>query len=679
MKGGVYIIVHPLYNNSTSLTKIVKIGCSHDISNRFYSADTFLLSKHSLLKNIECILHSPSNCYSGVRLLESFVHIYYKQKRIEENREFFKMDSSFRMENDSGLKKFLELKNITDIKFYNQLEDVPTTQLDPEFLTNQVQYNYNPTITFNITSSNIFNPRPFQSFVVQQMINYYIIDRKDKGCIFLPPGIGKTYIAGCFLQQLPNAIHRVLILTPQIMIADEFSMMFKNVQQDRRVVILSSEDLDITQIYEELKSIPRLVVVCTYQTFNLHSYLMWEYDMIMYDEAHHLVTSNIFQSALEIKGKKLFLTATPKIIHIDNKTNEYADYSLDNDELYGKAIYTLSLHDGIRKGMLCDYRLLIYEENEVKSEQSPIISSMAENEFEIVRDDVRQINMEVEEENNLNKIDEEYEDEKEYEDDKEDVRKEEKENNSDEEVPHLYQPKTVTDCTPHIKCLVEVYKRKHIVVFYNQCESAKKACESLTYLGAKGLYVDGIMPKSQRKLIFEDFQTYKNGLSKILFNVNIVSEGVSLPCADCILLMESRSSQIVLTQIIGRALRTHPGKNEAIICVPQRCAETIEVAVKSLYVDAEMSSKQLEGKIVSINNHLLTECKAQTREIICDIITKQVTMLDITRRGGVWMCHFWECVEWEKNNPTSFITEKSILKKNKIGTWINTQKKGYNK
>ena len=623
-KGGVYAVRIPQYKDRYPQNKILKIGHSTNIEHRFSSHDTFALPEDSLLHHIETVVHSPTNAVSGTHILESLIHHYYRQHRMSQDREFFKFDLPFSI--GPELITYLGTKNIQDVSLYSSLADVPKTILDPSYVENQ-----NDMAATVMTD--LYIPRLCQLPILKALLNHF--QTYDKGGLYLPPGIGKTYLVGFMLNRMLN-LSRILILTPQIMIGDEFRKMLGHLGTgNRQLICVSSEDRNIEDLQPTLATLPRYVLISTYQTYcQKATFFESQYDLIVFDEAHHLATSPTYQSALQLRGKKLFLTATPKIIHSDLETDEVVTYSLDNEEVYGPPIYSLTLIDAIQQGILCDYRFLIYQEEVVPT-----------------------VMMETEQDSEDG-------------DDNDDNGSESGSDDSSEDILGSVQSDAMvrdpTVCEPHIRMLVDLYGRKRILVFYNNCSDASGASQRLAQMmpHIQSFYVDGSLSKTQRQSIFEKFEQ-DDPTPKVLFNVNIVSEGVSLPCVDCILLMATKTSSIALIQLIGRALRLYNGKTEAIVCIPSRCSSTIDVCLESVYVDAEKSRTKSR---TAIESRILVE--SVNTENIQRFIKVKVTAIEVSRTGGLWEYKWKLCQEWESLNPNQSIPQKT----SQIGSWIDTQK-----
>jgi predicted helicase len=65
----------------------------------------------------------------------------------------------------------------------------------------------------------------------------------------------------------------------------------------------------------------------------------------------------------------------------------------------------------------------------------------------------------------------------------------------------------------------------------------------------------------------EDFQAESQEI-KIVFNSQLIVEGIDLPCADTVIFNDNSSTPSKIVQIIGRLMRPFPGKLKSLVIVP---------------------------------------------------------------------------------------------------------------
>ncbi|WP_323012915.1 DEAD/DEAH box helicase [Devosia sp.] len=90
---------------------------------------------------------------------------------------------------------------------------------------------------------------------------------------------------------------------------------------------------------------------------------------------------------------------------------------------------------------------------------------------------------------------------------------------------------------------------------------AKFLKEEFERAGARTGYVDAYTTRDERQQLAEDFQA---GRVKVVVNVGVLTTGVDWDVR-CLILARPTKSEILFTQIIGRALRTAEGKADALI------------------------------------------------------------------------------------------------------------------
>jgi DNA repair protein RadD len=75
-------------------------------------------------------------------------------------------------------------------------------------------------------------------------------------------------------------------------------------------------------------------------------------------------------------------------------------------------------------------------------------------------------------------------------------------------------------------------------------------------------YIDGETDAEIRRGLLDRF---KRGVTQIIVNVGVLTEGIDVPCASAIVLARPSKSVIYHLQTIGRGLRTHEGKTDCMI------------------------------------------------------------------------------------------------------------------
>ena len=113
---------------------------------------------------------------------------------------------------------------------------------------------------------------------------------------------------------------------------------------------------------------------------------------------------------------------------------------------------------------------------------------------------------------------------------------------------------------------IEHYNRllsgKRAVVFCTGIAHSLHVAESFNDAGIKAEHVDGETPFAERRAIISRFES---GETKILCNVDLVSEGFDLPAVEGVIMLRPTKSLVKYIQSVGRCLRPSAGKQFAII------------------------------------------------------------------------------------------------------------------
>lgn len=104
--------------------------------------------------------------------------------------------------------------------------------------------------------------------------------------------------------------------------------------------------------------------------------------------------------------------------------------------------------------------------------------------------------------------------------------------------------------------------RKSALVFCVGIEHLNHVVEEFNRDGIYCKGVDSTYNAEDRKSIIEEF---KSGKLPVLVNCGVLTVGFDYPRLDCIILARPTKSKILYTQILGRGLRIHPEKENALI------------------------------------------------------------------------------------------------------------------
>lgn len=160
-------------------------------------------------------------------------------------------------------------------------------------------------------------------------------------------------------------------------------------------------------------------------------------------------------------------------------------------------------------------------------------------------------------------------------------------------------------------------ERKAILVCMDSIESCNRISEFMNAkMGAITGVVTSLTTKKKREQIISDF---KEGKLKVVFNYSTLATGFDFPELDCVMFGRPTFSYSVYYQVLGRCVRIHPDKKEALIvdcCDNMRRFGRIE--------DLTIEQFPSKGWCMFAGNQLLSNIR------MGDIITKD----EILRRAA---------------------------------------------
>lgn len=557
--GGVYIFLYPqeslVYEGKTYL-HTRKVGKANNISRRLKQLSTSYICD---IKSSFVIYPTDENYYTGGYLLfiEKQIHKLIADKRINPNREFFTIEHI-----EDTIELILNyFKDTVKIPIAvasssDDLKDVFERRKDI------AEDYYNPPKELDI-----YKPKDDQKSILDKMWDHY--EDKERGKLILPPGYGKSYIASFHIRE--SNYEKVLVLTPQKSICEDFKTALDKCGIIGAVIVNSTTDHTYDNPF----------VVTTYASYLLNSEYInkIDYDLIIYDEAHHLCvldtdTKN-FRSSLDACGRKLFLTATEKIFDDDES------FDMSDEKSFGETIHKVDLESAILSGMLCDYKLYTGNWND----------------------------------NNI--------------------------------------------CETMTK-LRDVYDRKKVILFFNTLACSEAHVQVLKDGGFNVSHIDGKTTMKDRRMIINEFEDNSNTM-QIICNVNIIAEGVNIPCIDTIMFMETRNSSIGVIQNIGRGLRLHPSKDFCMVLMSPSMFKSRKVlnAIRSH-----------DSRITKPSMTIVTDEKdRQTLNHSCELVEMFYKTM-----GDPWLYKLNLAMSYNEK-----VIGSTIIDNIRIGNWYNCVKMSYKK
>lgn len=103
--------------------------------------------------------------------------------------------------------------------------------------------------------------------------------------------------------------------------------------------------------------------------------------------------------------------------------------------------------------------------------------------------------------------------------------------------------------------------RRHIV-FAAGVDHANALAQALSQAGIRAAAVTGDMDTAARE---EVYSRYRAGDLQSMVTVQVLTEGADFPMCDCVVMARPTRSHTLYTQMVGRAVRLHPGKEDALV------------------------------------------------------------------------------------------------------------------
>ena len=119
-----------------------------------------------------------------------------------------------------------------------------------------------------------------------------------------------------------------------------------------------------------------------------------------------------------------------------------------------------------------------------------------------------------------------------------------------------------------VELIQDLPMSRKVLAFCNTVDEARHFTGLLNSNGIASDHYNGHTSKAHRQKILQSFgRSPTRGGIRVLVTVDVLSEGVDLPCADTCLFVAPRHA-VRLRQCVGRVLRQHPSKIDALVIAP---------------------------------------------------------------------------------------------------------------
>ncbi|PKO48733.1 MAG: damage-inducible protein [Betaproteobacteria bacterium HGW-Betaproteobacteria-4] len=421
----------------------------------------------------------------------------------------------------------------------------------------------------------------------------------DRGKLIMACGTGKTFTALKIAETLAGKGKRVLFLVPSLNLLSQTLTEWTQesgtplhsfaVCSDSDVGKKRKKEDDTVQTFTHELRYPattepsRLatemskrhddqhmsVVFSTYHSIDVISRAQLEnglasFDLIICDEAHRTTGATfdsedesafvrVHDNAYIRSAKRIYMTATPRIYGEGAKASAEKDNvalcSMDDEALYGKELFVITFSEAVRRGLLCDYKVIVLAVEEAH------VSRRIQN---LLKDPDNQLKV----------------------DDAAKIvgcwKALSKQGLADDLVGDgQAMQRAVAFCQ-----VIEIAKAgkthkvssKQIASMFQSVVEAyqeEEEFEQVARLNCEAAHVDGSMNASEKEAKLAWLKdSAPDNTCRILSNVRCLSEGVDVPALDAVLFLTPRNSQVDVVQSVGRVMRNAPGKKRGYVILP---------------------------------------------------------------------------------------------------------------
>ncbi len=354
-------------------------------------------------------------------------------------------------------------------------------------------------------------------------------EENRKQCIMYC-GTGKSMVMYRYINtKKPN---KVIIFMPSLQLINQFYNSLKNDMLTNSVeyitdnILCICSRLDVKDFAEEHITYTtdeniigqkmendKIIVLCTYQSSKLVKNLT--FDMGLFDEAHKTVNNDTFGFALDNNNCKInervFFTATPK--YYSGKNDECI--AMNNEEIYGKEVFNYSFQKAKQEENVLDFQIITY----------------------------------VVPENMENLVNEKY------------IKKDNLNVSSENVISAIMMAQQISMSN---NC-------KKILTYHNTINNAIEYKKTLEYIflkfniKAKVFVIWGDTKMDRRKEMIEEFESSEIA---VICSSKVLGEGIDIPCTDTVTFVDPRSSEIDVTQCVGRGQRLYRSQKMCNVIIP---------------------------------------------------------------------------------------------------------------
>ena len=232
-----------------------------------------------------------------------------------------------------------------------------------------------------------FKPREYQQEAISNVLKGF--KTQDRGKLIMPCGTGKSWTYLWLYEAM--GVKRTIVFVPSLTLIKQI----KNDWLEQRSVdfnylcVCSDKDVDDENTLDEIENVTTIPAeIQNFMTHNLDNNVViystyhsaeriiealkgieYTFDLIINDEAHRTAgIDNVFgivhDNTLLPAKKRLYGTATPRILGKRRKIDDRTYNDMNDEDVYGQTFYSLSYRDAIKMGIICDYKIVVVGVND---------------------------------------------------------------------------------------------------------------------------------------------------------------------------------------------------------------------------------------------------------------------------------------------------------------------------
>lgn len=357
--------------------------------------------------------------------------------------------------------------------------------------------------------------RPYQVSMIEEALD--VLDYESTALCIAPTGAGKTIILSQIMQGHLKTGQGRSPRRKKILVLQHTKELL---QQNRDKVALWCPKVKTSLFHSEEKDTQGRIVFAMVQTLCRHYKKFPKVDLVVIDEAHHAVAKSYLKIVNHLKEKNpdlkiLGMTATPnrgdrqglKSLFKSVTSQIYLSDLIGDGYLVAPRIFTVDA------GQQKDLRSILWTQDNPNGQSRFINKQQQWDKANTVLTDNLALN---------------------------------------EEVIRHWQEKA---------------QGKKTVVFCSTLHHAKEIRDTFERHGIGATHINGEMPTEERLESLRRFELPKGDPHEatVITNAAVLTEGWDFPAIECVILLRPMSYEATYVQMIGRGLRSSPGKTDCIV------------------------------------------------------------------------------------------------------------------